>query len=75
MQTQDDAGECGGTQENTGERRVTWDAGVTRRGRRTQGRRRGDAGETQGRHRVDAGETQGRRSDSGTGREVIEGVS
>ena len=43
---------------NAGERRVTQDAGVTRRGRRG-----------------DAGETQGRRSDSGTGHEVIEGIS
>ena len=32
-----------------------------------------DAGER--RMTQDAGETQGRRSDSGTGREVIEGVS
>ena len=36
------------TQENTGERRVTWDAGVMRQRRRMQGK-------TQGRRSVDAG--------------------
>ena len=65
--TQENAGECRRTRGNAGERRrtqgehrVTRDAEVTRRGRRMQGRCR---------------VTRGRRSDSGTGREVIEGVS
>ena len=52
------------TQENVGERRRT--QGDT--GHRSDETRTQDAGQ-------DTGETQGRRSDSGTGREVIEAVS
>ena len=62
--TQENAGEHRRTQENTGEhRRTQGDAG-----HRSDKMRMQDAGQ-------DAGEMQGRHSDSGTGREVIEGVS